>query len=92
MPLSQSGWTLEKGAGYIIGVSFDTSFYQESRLGHLVEEVIGSVDRKPQKFSILAIGEDLERSALNPLHPTCDLFRMLENRSSARSQEPEASI
>lgn len=92
MPLSQSGWNLEKGAGYIIGVSFGTGFYQESRLGHLVEEVIGSVDRKPQKFSILAIGEDLERSALNPLHPTCDLFRMLENRSSARSQEPEASI
>ena|GEM_PF-6794834 len=47
MPLSQSGWNLEKGAGYIIGVSFGTGFYQESKLGHLVEEVIGSVDRKP---------------------------------------------
>ena len=92
MPLSQSGWNLEKGAGYITGVSFGTSFYQEPRLGHLVEEVIGSVDCKPQKFSTLAIGEDLERSALDPLHPTCDLFRMLENRSSAQSQEPEASI
>ena len=77
MPLSQSGWNLEKGAGYIIGVSFGAGFYQEPRLGHLVEEVIGSVDRKPQKFSTLAIGEDLERAASDPLHPTCDLFRML---------------
>lgn len=92
MPLSQSGWNLEKGAGYIKGVSFGAGFYQEPRLGHLVEEVIGSVDRKPQKFSTLAIGEDPERAASDPLHPTCDLFRMLENRSSARSQEPEASI
>jgi|MDTB01.1.fsa_nt_gb hypothetical protein len=40
----------------------------------------------------ILIGEDLERSALDLLHPTCDLFRMLENRSSARPQEPKASI
>lgn len=38
------------------------------------------------------IYEDLERSASDPLHPTCDLFRILENRGSARSQEPEAAI
>ena len=36
--------------------------------------------------------EDLERYASDPLHSTWDLFRMLENRSSARSQEPEALI
>ena len=36
--------------------------------------------------------EDLERSASDPQHPTWDVFRMLENQSSARSQEPEAFI
>ncbi len=38
------------------------------------------------------IDEDLERSASDPLHPTWDLFRIPENRGSARSQELEAAI